>query len=337
MNVCAACGVIAPGDLPCEACRTSARTDAPTPTASAYLVWTRARFQCRGCGRLSALDAIVMDGTARCVLCGLVQAFDVGAWRAALAHAHAVGDLAGGEGRSPHPRWSLGAANPHRDIGVRRALDTLTLSGAGQVDGVAVSRALRVQVAPGHPLCDVCAEPLELSTPSEGRIGTRCRTCATSALYEVDAGVLAACHGLRGVISEATRAEVREARTQLDTAGLQALSCPSCSAPLKWNGKGRIVDCTFCHATVRVPASETATADVEPTPMWLLFSGPSAERRALQKGTDKAQILAAEEIKLTGVRRWLALVPAAIVASGMLAVTGLGLFFLIRLGLLDLW
>lgn len=334
MDVCGSCGVVVPKrGLPCGVCGASSWVEAPARGGTLYFVQATCQFQCRGCARLAPLDTVDVDGTVRCVLCGLKQAFDPGAWKEALAWAHGLGDLAGGEGLHPSDTWAIGTDNPHADVGRTAATDVLTVGGTGSVGGVQVSRSLRMQAGPGHPLCLACKAPLDVSVEAEGRVRARCRECGAASVYEVPAAVLGACRGLRGVIAEVSRAELREAKTG---AGVSTLSCPGCGAPLPARGRGRVIECQFCHATCKLPAEDAGTVeDAEPTPIWLVYGGASAARRALESGAGgEASIPEPKAEVLTGSRWWLSQVPPAIIAGGLTLVTGVVLFVLMRMGLI---
>ena len=113
--------------LPCGVCGASSWVEAPARGGALYFVQATCQFQCRGCARLAPLDTVDLDGTVRCVLCGLKQAYDPGTWKEGLAWAHGVGDLADGEGLHPSETWAIGAENPHRDLGRTAATDVLTV------------------------------------------------------------------------------------------------------------------------------------------------------------------------------------------------------------------
>jgi hypothetical protein len=342
MDVCAACGIVAPRPgLPCQACGGTAIEKAPERKGALYFVQVCCQFQCRGCGRLAPLDAVEIDGLARCACCGLTQAFDVGGWHEGLAFAHAVGDLAAGapgEGLHPHPRWAIGAYNPHRALGVKKAADTIVLASTSRVDGLEVRRSLRLRAAPGHPVCDSCHLPLVVDLPSEGQARTRCPGCGATARYDVSAGVLAACEGLRGILADAQREDLTDARTA-DDGGVVALSCPGCGAPLRVEGHGHTAACPFCHLVCRIPSSAPAASaeDVPAVPFWLLFGGPSARRAELERGEDEKRARGIVAPSLApmpkGIRGWLRLLPAVVVAGGMTIVTGVALFALMRLAI----
>ncbi|MDP2310960.1 MAG: hypothetical protein Q8P18_33380 [Pseudomonadota bacterium] len=346
MDVCAACGIVAPRPgLPCEACGGAEIERAPAPRGPLYFVQVRCQFQCRGCGRLAPLDAVETGGLARCASCALTQAVDPGGWQEGLAFAHAVGDLASaggasGDGLHPNARWAIGDRNPHRRIGVEQASDTLILDGTRRMDGMEVRRTLRLRAAPGHPLCEGCHAPLQIDLAAEGQARTRCPGCGTTARYDVSAGVLAACHGLRGVLADAQREDLSDARTAED-GGVVALSCPGCGAPLRVEGHSHTAACPFCHLVCRIPsaAPSASAADVPPTPFWLLFGGPSARRQQLERPFEDGAGAITQPVPVsaaTGLRRWLGLLPTVVVAGGMTIGTGVVLFVLMRMGLVVL-
>lgn len=346
MDVCAACGIVAPRPgLPCEACGGTAIEKAPPRRGALYFVQVRCQFQCRGCGRLAPLDAVETGGLARCASCALTQAVDPGGWHEGLAFAHAVGDLASGggaegEGLHPHARWALGQRNPHRGLGVDAATEVLILDSMRRVDGLEVRRTLRLRAAPGHPLCDGCHAPLQVDLAGEGQARTRCPGCGTTARYDVSAGVLAACRGLRGVLADAQREDISDARTAED-GGVVALSCPGCGAPLRVEGHAHTAACPFCHLVCRIPSTAPAAsaADVPPTPFWLLFGGPSARRRELERAPDDDVRTIAQPTPApapTGLRAWLGLLPTVVFAGGMTVATGVALFILMRMGFVRL-
>ena len=300
-----------------------------------------AQFQCRGCGRLAPLDAVEPGGLAWCASCALTQAVDPGTWPAGLAFAHAVGDLAGGEGLHPHPSWSILGENPHAGVVTDRAVETLVLDGTGRVDGLEVRRSLRLRAAPGHPLCEACHGVLQVDVPGAGQVRTRCLGCGVSARFDVPAGVLAASPGLRGVIADAYLTGLKEARTA-ESGGILALSCPGCGAPLKVDGHA-YATCGFCHLVCRLPVTRGVGAqDVPPVPFWLVFGGPAAKRAQLERHLGPAE-QPPLEIALPpvapaplGLGTLVGLVPAALVAGAMALVTGAALFGLMQLGVLRL-
>lgn len=329
MEVCASCGVASPRPgLPCEACGMRDTVRALAPRTSGYFVQLKARFQCRGCGRLAPLDAVELTGTARCALCGLVQAFDPGAWREALGFAHGVGDLADGEGLHPDPRWSVGLANPHADVTRQRAVEHHVVGGSAVVGGAAIERSLHVEAAPGHPRCPKCRGSLDVTAESVGRLRATCE-CGHEARYDVSAAVLGACRGLRGLLGEPARADLQEARA-VEQNGVVALACPGCGAPLRALGAARTIECGHCHLVARFPGDAPATGqDREPAPFWCLFDGPSGRRAALLRGAGEEPIRPVPEAPGS---LWRGLLPAAVVGGGATAAVGLVLFVLLRLG-----
>ncbi len=337
MNVCAACGINAPKpDLPCAACGGKGSIEAPAPTRELFCVGVRCQFQCRGCGRLAPLDDVDLDGLVRCALCGLTQAWDASAWRDALAQAHALGDLAGGEGLHAHPTWAL-ANNPFHDVGRTRATFLTTFTGTAREGGLDVHRSLRMMAGPGHPLCDRCHTPVEITLPGEGRASTRCPRCAQTRGYALTAGVLRVAEGLRAVLADGHRDEVKEARTT--DAGAVGLACPGCGAPLPVAGHARTVACSFCHLVSRIPGEfAVGAAEAPPTPFWLVYSGPSLARGHLENpsGDDAVPIRPAPVGTVTRAGFLLRLIPSVVIAGGVTAVVGVALFLLMRAGFIRL-
>lgn len=343
MKVCAGCGSVAPHpELPCALCAERGSVDAPDASGRQFYVAVRCQFQCRGCGRLAPADDVDVDGVIRCAMCGLSQAFDATVWRDAVAVAHGLGDLAGGEGLHPHPRYSIAATNPHRDVGAERAVVTTTVSGARMEHGIEVRRSLRMVAAPGHPLCGRCEVPLTVEVPSRGRAVTRCPRCAATREYAVSGEVLATGVGLVAVLADGHRADVRDAKPTSSGAVL-GLNCAGCGGPLPAEGHARTVTCRFCQLVCRIPGEfELSADDAPPTPFWLVFSGPSQARRRLEhdpafgdgEGARAVQRVAAGDVVQPGFF-FGRLVPAT-VALGVTGVIGLGLFLLMRAGILRL-
>lgn len=340
MNVCAACGIVAPKpELPCAACGGQGVVDAPSPTGRQYFVGVRCQFQCRGCGRLAPLDEIDLDGLVRCALCGLTQAYDATVWAEAIGHAHALGDLAGGEGLFPHTRWAI-PRNPFHDLGRSRATVVTTLTGVAQRGGLEVQRSLRMVAGPGHPLCSRCHAPVLVESRGEGRAQTRCTGCGNTLGYAVPAGVLRVDRGLVAVLAEGHRDELHEARTLDAGAGAAVgLGCPGCGAPLKVEGHARTVTCAFCHLVSRIPGEFGVGArEAPPTPFWLVFSGPSAQRGELERpsGSESGGIRPAPVGTKGGAGAWMRLLPSVVVAGGITVVVGVALFVLMRAGIVVL-
>jgi hypothetical protein len=164
---------------------------------------------------------------------------------------------------------------------------------------------------------------------SSGQIQTRCTGCLATARFDVSDDVLDTCAGLRGVLCEATRADLRAARTVMQGARVVGVTCPTCGSSLSPEAGQRTVECTYCHAVSRVPGGDAISPrEREPEPIWFAFSGPSALREALESGEDTpADIQRAPEEPVPILRTF---APAALLSGGVTLATGLLLFILIR-------
>lgn len=293
MAVCHHCGIIAPTQRQtCSRCERPIGTSLEAvPPSEDGTLWAHVRctFTCRQCGQASPLDEPELDGVVSCPHCNATQAFDVSAWEEGLAHAHAVVDLAGPgpEGRFPTPGTSIAGRNPFADLGVGHTSAELRLSGMSIENGVVKTRNLWVEASPGHPLCQRCGSPLGAQLLGSELV-TRCVGCGDGARYAVDPRVPRLTPGLRGIAADALRADRRDARLDQTSAGMvMSLRCPQCGAGLTVPEGAHGVECTFCKTSCRIP-SRTLLAlkqgDREPAPFWVLFSGPSAQRRELERG-----------------------------------------------------
>jgi len=293
ISICRRCGVVAPASgTACEVCKqplAEMRIEVPAPSPDAYWVAVRCGFTCNQCKFLAPLDALDADGAVDCAHCGLHQRFEVSLWGPALGFAHAVGDLAGPapEGRNPHPALWIGGENPHHRIG-----DTSTF--ARTESGV-----LAIEATPGHPVCRVCHAPLNVTIPGPGHAHTSCARCGASAKYAVADSARELSSGLVAAVADEHRTDRLRAHAKPTQAGVLALSCPSCGAPLTPPDSGGVASCTFCKAACIVPLRVRARArneTPEPDVWWLLFQGPSEKRRELEQPTGDAPAAVAAAI-----------------------------------------
>ena len=292
MEICPTCGVIAPtARNTCEVCDgdLAAKRRAPDLAEGRYWVGVRCHFQCRSCGHMSPLNFLDMDGSVQCHHCGLDQAFDVQSWGDGLEHAHQVGDLAGpaAEGRHPHPRVSIIGANPMARVGVDRTQATSAQAGTITRDGMTLTRSLRVDASPGHPLCHRCQTPVETHR-EEHRVTTRCPNCSAGTVCELPESAEDACDGLCGV--HAADMRVDRPQVKLDrSSGAVAMTCPNCGAGYTDVSEGKLIQCPFCQTVARIPDRFLLRyLDRKPVTetWWLLFEGPSPARRELEKPDD---------------------------------------------------
>jgi hypothetical protein len=260
----------------CEVCNqplASVRVASPAEPIDRVWVAVRCGFTCNSCRFLAPLDALDADGAVECAHCGLRQRFEVERWRDALAFAHGVGDLAGPapEGRNPDPVLWIGSENSHVNTGVTRTFEQATFG------------TLAIDAAPGHPVCGRCREPLALSA-RPGAVETRCPRCGDQATHSISSAAVDLYPALVAAVSEELRSDRPKARAAATSAGVIALSCPSCGAPLELSEAGTVQTCRYCRASCIVPPQTVARAlrrTPEPAVWWLYFQGLSAERRRL--------------------------------------------------------
>ena len=289
MAICHGCGAIAPTrSSSCGTSRaaigTSLEAVAPRPDG-AYWVQVRTELTCRQCGRRSPLDALDLDGAVSCGHCGAAQAFDAEVWSEALAHAHAVGDLA-----APELRGRDGAVpggNPFADLGVTRAAATFEATGMSIEGGVMKTRNLALVATPGQPLCESCGCPVELE--AHGEVArTRCVGCGERAEHRFPARAKQMAPGLVAAIGEDLRVDRPAARLDATSAGMVvAVRCPSCGAGLEVPEGAHAARCTYCGTQCRIPSRTLLALRKSPgeaAPWWLLFRGPSALRHRLTQG-----------------------------------------------------
>ncbi len=260
MPICASCGVIAP--RMCQACSrcgaafASRPMTAPRHDAGGYWVGVRCTFQCRSCGFAAPLDQLDVDGSVECAYCGLRQKFEPSTWSEALEFAHAVGDLAGPEpeGRFPDPSVWIGPANPFRDIGETLTFSEFRQSGFEMTDGLTIPKSLQIQAAPGFPVCARCRTTLAVQAASDGRTTTTCSSCGDSATFTLPDRARSFGEALVAVVAQEHRVNRMNATVMAPSdAGVSALVCPNCGAPLTLHGGDRTIRCQFCSAFCRVP------------------------------------------------------------------------------------
>lgn len=290
MRLCPGCGRIAPTERDqCEVCETALDQplESPPRDDGAYAVAVRCEFQCRQCGKLAPLNHLDLDGSVICAHCGLDQAFDVGAWKEGLRHAHGVGDLAGPapEGRFPHQQYSIVGANPAAGIGVRQTSQTSTQASRHVDDGIVRTRSLRLEASPGHPLCPACHEPLDVTLEPDVST-TICRRCGDTATYELPPRSADLHKPLRAVQAEDHRRDHLDIRLDIrGEGGSVAVACPGCGATLPDAGQTKVIVCQFCQTVSRIPdkvRQQTFHITPEKETWWLWFHGNSQMRRRVE-------------------------------------------------------
>jgi hypothetical protein len=295
VSICKKCGVVAPArGSACDVCNQSLQsmraTAPPLPPDQAWVA-LRCGFTCNSCRFLAPLDSLDADGAVECAHCGLRQRFEVMSWAPALGFAHSVADLAGPnpEGRNPHPSVWIGSDNPHAYIG-----DTVTFEQTN-------SGALAVDASPGHPVCDKCAEPLHVTLTGTGSCQTQCPRCGDRGTFSVSDAARHLYGGILAAISVDHRSDRLKAQATATSAGVMALTCPSCGAPLTLEGKTSIQTCTYCKTSCVVPhrsLSRALSATIAPTIWWVLMRGISPKRAELLREDQKTSATAGAAIKL---------------------------------------
>lgn len=248
-----------------------------------YWVEVQCEFQCRACGRLSPINYLDLDGSVRCLYCGLDQAFARASWTRALDHAHALGDLgaAHAESREPHAWLSIARENPMK--GKTSAEDVQ--SGMVSERGMQFPTSLRIDARLREPQCQACSVPLVVQRQGPGQVHTTCPCCGSRDQFAMPIEAPGLCAGLRAVIASEHSTEFKPTRVQCDAAHPEAvtLECPGCGAAIGMNPGTRLAVCQYCRTTSRIPekAFARAGADAKQEPFWLAFDGPSLLRKQL--------------------------------------------------------
>lgn len=278
LPLCRGCGIVAPLEQDrCASCSRELETPrwwvAVDPQEFLW-VQVRASFECRACGHRSPIDYLDVDGSVSCLSCGIEQRFENKQWWGALEHAHAVADLTGphGEGLLPEGEISIAKLNPHAEVGVTRS----------QVEVERGEQSLRLVASPGAPLCEKCHGLLEVGRGTARRLSLLCRPCGIEKRYEQPKNLSQRVRALCGVLAPAHE-EGRLDAVLREEGGVTALRCPTCGAALNV-GDSNIATCQYCQTSSRVEARARGKSkkDIEPTPFWLLFEGPSAQRGKLR-------------------------------------------------------
>jgi hypothetical protein len=294
--ICRSCGVVAPTDgAACEGCGRplpEVRVQVEPQAPDAYWVAVKCGFTCNQCKFLAPLDGLDADGAVDCAHCGLRQRFEVSAWHDALEFAHATGDLAGPdpEGRSPHPSIWIGDENDYAKVGVTRTFVQPKNAGL-HVD---------IQAAPGHPVCKRCRVPLTATLTGPGAVSTRCPTCGDEARYQLTDAARQTYSALVAAVADEHRADRPRAQPMPTQAGVVAIRCPGCGAPLQVQGQDKVQTCTYCKASCFVAGKTMArfhNTTPEPEVWWILFRGVSTERERLTAAAPDTAAAALTNVK----------------------------------------
>lgn len=249
-----------------------------------YWVQVSIEFQCRACGHSSPLNHLDLDGSVRCLRCGLDQAFAQSSWRQAIEHAHAVGDLAGSpEGRHPNAWLSIANENPFKDAHGASHQQ----SGFVTERGMQVPTSLSMVATAGDPTCEKCQVPLGFQRQGPD-LRSSCPRCNETRTYRLPPSALGFVPGLVGAMTDEHRSDQLVTRVEDDrgSPGAVALLCPSCGGGLSVSPGQRIASCAYCRTSSRIPEKtlyRTGDPNVRPEPWWLAFEGPSRKRRLLER------------------------------------------------------
>ena len=263
MRICPGCGAIAPTErTTCVRCKASlAAPLVINDPVTGFWVGVECGFKCRACGHTSPLNFLDVDGDVRCLRCGIEQEFARDQWWDGLEVAHAAGDLtgpvAGGRFPTGRPLASSQLSQKLHQIGIEKTFVESSNRGV-VIDGSGVhTRSLLVRALPGHPLCDACKRPLDVTACEHGDLSVRCPGCGDARTYWRPR-LPKSLQALAGLVAPELEKGGREAKVDKDASGAAVIACPSCGAPLDIDGTRTVVRCTFCNVSVRNPVGDPA-------------------------------------------------------------------------------
>ncbi len=296
LRICTSCGANVPTKAQtdfCELCKAPNNDDPllvePLPD-DLQIVQIRAEFKCRACGFMAPLDGLIQEGALSCRQCGQSQHFDLGDWATILDAIHATADMAGPFGvlRDQGEEITWQRLEKYRNTCIMRPNTEVGNS------------ILTVSVAPGHPLCEDCHLPLEISISGK-RTNTRCPRCRHEHHYDLPADMRPRKDSIKGVISLAHSLHVEQLTAPVE-GEVRRLDCPNCGGSLALpEGQSKII-CEYCGATALAPVirvSPRMDAMVKAEPWWLIFVGASPERQAMVRKHQQAE----QSRKFTARRR----------------------------------
>ena len=244
----------------------------------------RAQFQCQRCRRSSPLNHPDVDGAFDCVHCKLEQAASPAVWKDGLRFAHAVADLGspGAETREPAIDTSRNYNFELEGLGTSRSNASLHIRMTSESPGHYERHSLEVEASPGHPLCERCAEPLQVQTDADGALSTTCAACHDRATFKLDSRLRQLHSELVGVLANELRAD--RALVQLGPVNDReavAVQCPQCGAALELTARDHFVKCAYCQTPSNVPAKlkrQLFPSSELVERWWLVFRGVAPER-----------------------------------------------------------
>ena len=226
-RICASCGGgLGASSSSCKMCGaevTESSLLVPPLSDGRYWVAVTYRFECRSCGNSSPLDYLPSE-EASCLTCGMREKQSFAAWKCFVAHAKAVGDLAGPnpEGRS-RGRVEIGHLNEFRTVGHQHSFVERNIVDCGR------EKVLRA--APGHPLSKD-KTPLEIVSLGATEIVVAGPVTGERVAYEIPP--LSKKLGVLAVLAEPHAKDCHVACLEEGSSTL-AITCAVCSAALTMN------------------------------------------------------------------------------------------------------
>ena len=238
MRICPGCGAIAPTErTTCVRCKASlAAPLVINDPVTGFWVGVECGFKCRACGHTSPLNFLYVDGDVRCLRCGIEQEFARDQWWDGLEVAHAAGDLtgpvAGGRFPTGRPLASSQLSQKLHQIGIEKTFVESSNRGV-VIDGSGVhTRSLLVRALPGHPLCDACKRPLDVTACEHGDLSVRCPGCGDARTYWRPR-LPKSLQALAGLVAPELEKGGREAKVDKDASGAAVIGVPELRRPAR--------------------------------------------------------------------------------------------------------
>jgi hypothetical protein len=327
MRLCRHCGVYAPPETRiCDGCGADLATAVdralPGPVRAAAV---RIEHTCRSCGRKTPVNQLPPDLAVTC-RCGEREPIAEPEWSQVLGRIHAVADLVG---EDPEGFESSDVAiDGVNRFAARARVAAGVVFAPDEADALAgwLPDRWRVWAAPGRPVGpDGLADVRRLG---DGRVEVR-SDGGPEGLFAVDSRWTARHSALIGAIAEDLRADRAEIVVEDGR-----WSCPSCGGPLTPRARTR-TRCRQCRSVLVIPAEHRPPPaadepEAAPETWWLLFDGPSAYRRYLEREPstwdqpfpDEQPLGEMPRAPATAGRRALELAYVAIVPLVLLAIAG---------------
>lgn len=186
----------------------------------------------------------------------------------------------------------IGDSNPNATVGVTQVFREFKTN-------YEAGREFFLEAGPGFPSCKKCASPFNVRVEN-GRVHTECSRCGDNADYQLPPRATQTMPGVVAVVADESRTDRMKANVGGD-GHVIAIRCPGCGAPLSPSGESRSLTCPFCKALSFVPGKVMARAlgrTPKPETWWVLFQGPSKERKRLESPNTSPQSMAKAMKKL---------------------------------------